>query len=646
MEEKLHEVQLSDADVVNMDDTTGDITVKFLDNVSVGDIVEIHFAEDTPGVVHRYRCTFVDGPDAVTSLEWIEMRDSQLVEANLFQKLKNAVKPDLQTRMDRAIKQGVAAQEKKDQAAQKWYVRDMREGKDYHFYIQLPNGSYITSALRYDDVKPFYANTNKLSPAIINAIVTTPDNYIVRAGKEDLSGKGQRYVGGPLKLAPSNSQSWDKQSIAEFRDLLKGLSTTDDLYKAVKAATKKHSTKTQKSKSSTTTTEEPIKVAKTLTPAVMDKFKTLVKETGLQIKDDDMKRIYNVENITPENASNYWIVVQGNEKPLLKWLQRAMELDILTESCDVQKIISEGLLYESPMLTLSDDDLMDPASIDFKKIGKQAADKEAAEAAQQEFEKQTANLRQQREPVLNKLKQGVHSGLPVFDIIHNVFDDIIPPQGAADSVAGELLRAIYRIRYRDYNDGDKFFTGYGLETCGSSASYLFDNGFAAEIQKILDDAYRLVDNDDAYTHAIELLAEKVVQTIINEPKLLWTPNTVDSREYKYDYISENQPRYEYELYGSDDIDILVNNGTLDAWDLKSYVEEIIENNHIYDGAEVAIPWSHDSTSITVTELTGDGYAELESTFTRNVDKFWEDLVNEHSDALADASDDYDDEYDG
>ena len=52
------------------------------------------------------------------------------------------------------------------------------------------------------------------------------------------------------------------------------------------------------------------------------------------------------------------------------------------------------------------------------------------------------------------------------------FEVLVPHDGPAKSVAGEWIRAIEKIRYRYYNDGDYFYTGYGLETSGPAASYL------------------------------------------------------------------------------------------------------------------------------------------------------------------------------
>ena len=39
------------------------------------------------------------------------------------------------------------------------------------------------------------------------------------------------------------------------------------------------------------------------------------------------------------------------------------------------------------------------------------------------------------------------------DVMSALFDEFVPAQGTADSLAGEFIRAIERIRYRSYNRG-------------------------------------------------------------------------------------------------------------------------------------------------------------------------------------------------
>ena len=64
--------------------------------------------------------------------------------------------------------------------------------------------------------------------------------------------------------------------------------------------------------------------------------------------------------------------------------------------------------------------------------------------------------------------------------------DLVPGQGKADTVEGEMLRAINKIVYRWGNDGDEYMRGYGTETAGPAHSFLInsDNPKRAALEQI------------------------------------------------------------------------------------------------------------------------------------------------------------------
>ena len=53
---------------------------------------------------------------------------------------------------------------------------------------------------------------------------------------------------------------------------------------------------------------------------------------------------------------------------------------------------------------------------------------------------------------------------------------MVPDTGKAESLAGERIRAISRIGYRYYNDGDQLGIDYGKETCNPAGRFLRANG--------------------------------------------------------------------------------------------------------------------------------------------------------------------------
>ena len=53
-------------------------------------------------------------------------------------------------------------------------------------------------------------------------------------------------------------------------------------------------------------------------------------------------------------------------------------------------------------------------------------------------------------------------------------NNLVPASGKANTLGGEMLRAIQRLIYRYFNDGDVLTQGYGIETCLSSYLFLED----------------------------------------------------------------------------------------------------------------------------------------------------------------------------
>ena len=86
-----------------------------------------------------------------------------------------------------------------------------------------------------------------------------------------------------------------------------------------------------------------------------------------------------------------------------------------------------------------------------------------------------------------------------------IFKKIVPESGMANTVIGEIFRAVARIGYRKYNDGDRFYEGYGCETCGSSATFLLDFPEYHEIicgMELSDDYTYDDDVDKLYMQAV------------------------------------------------------------------------------------------------------------------------------------------------
>lgn len=107
------------------------------------------------------------------------------------------------------------------------------------------------------------------------------------------------------------------------------------------------------------------------------------------------------------------------------------------------------------------------------------------------------------------------------DRINTLFEELVPASGKADSLAGELVRAVCRIGYRFFNDGDQLGIGYGKETCNPAGRFL--------IRKAPDDIGNLVValwgmySEEGYEAVLDLLVAKVADYVETHPELRKEP---------------------------------------------------------------------------------------------------------------------------
>lgn len=114
-----------------------------------------------------------------------------------------------------------------------------------------------------------------------------------------------------------------------------------------------------------------------------------------------------------------------------------------------------------------------------------------------------------------------------------LFNQLVEPTGPSKTVEGELVRAANRIGYRDSNDGDVFWEGYGVETAGSSAVYLEQMADTLKIpglKEALNNAEGK--SDEAYTNALMDVNKSVIDYVDSKGGK-YTPNTDDIHADKY-----------------------------------------------------------------------------------------------------------------
>ena len=112
--------------------------------------------------------------------------------------------------------------------------------------------------------------------------------------------------------------------------------------------------------------------------------------------------------------------------------------------------------------------------------------------------------------------------------INQIFEELVPFSGKAESLAGEIIRAICRIGYRFSNDGDHLGIGYGKETCNPAGRFLKENT-NEEIAGIVGAMWGNPD-ESAYEKQLDSLAEAVLAYVESHPELR-TRETEDMFSY-------------------------------------------------------------------------------------------------------------------
>ena len=140
-----------------------------------------------------------------------------------------------------------------------------------------------------------------------------------------------------------------------------------------------------------------------------------------------------------------------------------------------------------------------------------------------------------------------------FDRLNDLFDELVPCTGKADSLAGEMVRATARIGYRFYNDGDRIGIGYGKETCNPAARFLIQKA-PKEIADLTAALHGMA-SEDGYEAVLEILAAKLADYIEAHPELREQP-TEDMWSFRDPQEDVDDEEDEEELYwgGEEDED--------------------------------------------------------------------------------------------
>lgn len=269
---------------------------------------------------------------------------------------------------------------------------------------------------------------------------------------------------------------------------------------------------------------------------------------------------------------------------------------------------------------------------DYATVARKAKKNYEAEKEAERKEKEQAAYREKGKKFYDKFIEiyNAKKDSDIDDTMAALFDEFVPFSGACETLGAEFIRAIERIRYRSYNDGDRFYEGYGLETAGSDAAFIAD--YASELEPMIENIVKQdYISDKDYNNALNKLAESVVEYLKNNPELFGKP-VVDSRDYDSDRVEDWEERshhYEFEPYMDDRLDSFLDRGCIDKRDIEDFLWDLTQSygGEVYSGY--------------ITGLTSDEYDEWERRFGSEFDYWMQELTDEYGDGYEDDEDDED-----
>lgn len=225
-----------------------------------------------------------------------------------------------------------------------------------------------------------------------------------------------------------------------------------------------------------------------------------------------------------------------------------------------------------------------------------------------------AKKAERQKDIINQIRQSA-------DPLTTAFDLLVPTSGKADTEAGELIRAVMRILYRDFNDGDLFYQGYGIETCGDAVAFLCDK--LPYLEREFEEIAMQNMEGQRYTDALNDIAYGVLDHIYDFPELISKKNTEDMFDFDGEgFIKDHEwePEYEFECDLPESVAYHISEGNINTRDAE---EEIQNWEGLRDTNIRVTDWG-----ILVSGINKDVYDELEYNMYNWLEQWGEDLDND------------------
>ena len=194
------------------------------------------------------------------------------------------------------------------------------------------------------------------------------------------------------------------------------------------------------------------------------------------------------------------------------------------------------------------------------------------------------------------------------------------------------MRAVNKIEYRWFNDGDRWFEDYGIETAGPAAMFIiqFENEDETPYWDFMLDWAQDNANDERYDAKVEQLKNSISAYIENHPELL-AMETKDMYDINYrdveEFLDEQGliPTYELDADLPDELVAHLDKGNISERDLQWEVESWLENMGDYN-ADVNV-----SDYVYIENMKKSSYDELDGNLYKWLEQYADDLTSEYGD---------------
>lgn len=141
-----------------------------------------------------------------------------------------------------------------------------------------------------------------------------------------------------------------------------------------------------------------------------------------------------------------------------------------------------------------------------------------------------------------------------------LFEELVPSMGKADTKGGEILRAVNRIQYRYWNDGDIAGQGYGKRTVNPAVRFLdlvvdrlkYSN-FRTLVNDFRDYVYGTYVSDSEYDVRVNMLVKEAI-IYIAQNKLYEVSNGIDMFDYTIPEVDKEDDYEDEDDFFEEDFD--------------------------------------------------------------------------------------------